>query len=167
MNRQWCCIGVVVLVVLAGNAMAAASDEQGGAAGRPSMGGQPTAIALDKLKRASLKKSGRNLFATKSWGGISTPSKVKSVPASDAAPVPAPAAAVVPSLPFSYMGKMLDEQSGKLVIYLARGDVSYAISQGDVIDENYRVEAITDTELTLIYIPLRTKQTLNIGGKDS
>ena len=65
------------------------------------------------------------------------------------------------------MGKMVDVESGKMVLYLAKGDVAYSVSEGDVIDGTYRVLTISDTELTLIYLPSNTRQTLFIGGSNS
>jgi hypothetical protein len=123
-------------------------------------------IALDKLKRSSLNKSGKNLFAAKSWGGAM---RRRPQPKDAAVAVPqiaAPVVPVAPAMPFSYMGKMFDEESGKLVLYLAKGDVPYSVKVGDLIDGTYRVEGVTEAELTFIYLPLNTKQTLIIGDSN-
>ena len=129
--------------------------------------GNQSGIALDKLKRSVHKKSGKNLFTTKSWGDDAPKTVSKPAPVVTAAPVSAPLPAAVPSLPFVYMGKMVDVESGKMVLYLAKGDVAYSVSEGDVIDGTYRVLTISDTELTLIYLPSNTRQTLFIGGSNS
>ena len=153
LNPVW----FVALVLFAGGALA----EGGNAVAAKSD------IALDKLKRSSMKKSGKDLFATTSWGGaIHQPAPTMS--ATTAAPqIVAPVVPGAPPLPFSYMGKMFDEESGKLVLYLAKGEVSYSVSVGDLIDGAYRVEAVSGVELTLIYLPLNIKQILIIGESNS
>jgi hypothetical protein len=123
-------------------------------------------IALDKLKRSSQKKAGKDLFGARSWG--STPRRSASSGAAKVVPQEfAPVRAIAPPMPFSYMGKMVDEESGKLTLYLSKGDVPYTVSVGEVIDGVYRVEAVSETELTLIYLPLNTRQTITIGESDS
>lgn len=124
-------------------------------------------ISLDKLKRTPQKKAGKNLFVTKSWGAAPQRSARQRSSATVTQPVQAPTAPVAPPLPFAYMGKMLDEESGRLVLYLAKGDVPYSVTVGEVIDGTYKVEAVSETELTLIYLPLNTKQKLIIGESDS
>lgn len=144
----------VVLVLFAGSVLA--EGNSGGSA--------KSDIALEKLKRSSQKKSGKNIFAAKSWGGTTRrPSQSKGA----AVAAPKVATPVAPPLPFSYMGRMVDEESGKLVLYLSKGDVPYTVSVGDQIDGTYRVEAVTETELTLIYLPLNIKQILTIGDRNS
>ncbi len=124
-------------------------------------------IALDKLKRVSQKKAAKNLFAAKSWAGSPRQHpQNRDVPV-EVPQAAAPAAEVAPPIPFSYVGRMLDAESGKLVLYLAKNAIPYLVSVGDVIDGKYRVEGVTEEELTLIYLPLNTKQTLTIGDRNS
>lgn len=164
----------LLFAVLQSTCVAAASEydgtkqSEGGA-----KNGQP-GIALEKLRRGPHKNSGKDLFAARAWGsephaisGVSQKSATDPVAVGSAVPPAAPVTPTAPPLPFTYMGKMVDEQSGKLVLYLAKGDVAYTVSSGDLIDDTYRVEAITDTELKLIYIPLNIKQILIIGGNNS
>jgi hypothetical protein len=72
---------------------------------------------------------------------------------------PAP---VAPPLPYAYMGKML--QDGELTVFLTRQDKPYVVKVGDVLDQQYRVEAIQPPLMTLTYLPLQQKQLLNIGA---
>lgn len=124
-------------------------------------------IALDKLKRTSLKKVGKNLFVAQSWG-VAMRRPPQSRGAAVAAPqIAEPVAPVAPPMPFSYMGKMFDGESGKLVLYLSKGDVPYSVSVGDLIDGTYRVEAVSEVEVTFIFLPLNIKQTLIIGDSNS
>ena len=146
---------LAALLIFAGPASAESGGETASKSG----------IALEKLKRSSQKKAGKNLFVAKAWG---TTVRRSSQPKGTATrQVVTPVTPVAPPMPFSYMGKMFDEESGKLILYLAKGDIPYSVSVGEVIEGTYRVEAVTETVLTLIYLPLNTKQTLIIGESDS
>lgn len=71
---------------------------------------------------------------------------------------PAPPAA--PPLPFVYLGKAIED--GKLEIFLGRGEKSYSVSAGQKIDGEYRVDELTQNSVTFTYLPLKTRQTLDI-----
>ena len=71
-------------------------------------------------------------------------------------------APVAPPLPFSYMGKIIE--NGKLTVFLTRDDKTYAISAGDTIDHQYMVNAITAQRVDFTYIPLGQKQTMMTGA---
>ncbi len=86
-------------------------------------------------------------------------------------PVPATAAVVAtsapeprptPPIPFNVIGKKFD--SGRWEVYLAKGDATYIATQGAVIADNYRVESIAPTQMTLVYLPLNEQQTLQTGA---
>jgi Tfp pilus assembly protein PilP len=69
-----------------------------------------------------------------------------------------PARPQAPPLPFAYLGRMLED--GKLAVFLARGAESYSVQAGDTIGGEYRVDTVTDKEVTFTYLPLKTKQRL-------
>jgi hypothetical protein len=79
------------------------------------------------------------------------------------APQQAPGAAAAPEkagpppLPFRYLGKIIED--GKLAVFLAQGDESLTVKAGDRIGE-YRVDAITETEVRFTYLPMKTKMSL-------
>lgn len=73
-----------------------------------------------------------------------------------------PAKPVAPPLPYVYMGKMLER--GELTIFLTRQDKPYVVHAGDVLDNQYRVDAIHPPVVELTYLPLKQKQVLNIGA---
>jgi len=89
------------------------------------------------------------------------------------APVIAPPSA--PVLPFLYAGKFeqpvpknsadpeLQGRTSQTVVYLTRGNESFAVSSGDAIDASYRFVGLEGETLVFLYLPLSTKQTLNIG----
>jgi hypothetical protein len=75
-----------------------------------------------------------------------------------------PAAPSAPPLPFTYIGKMQEGETGPVTIYLAQGEQAYSVKQGDVIDQTYRVESIDAAHIVLTYLPLAVKQTLTFGN---
>lgn len=109
-----------------------------------------TALALEKLNRVILPEDSVDLFKPKSWY---VPPPPPPPPQSVAPPKP-----TAPSLPFTYMGEL--EDSGKLTIFLARGDQALEVRQGTVIDKDYRVESVTEGQITFVYVPLNMKQQL-------
>lgn len=74
------------------------------------------------------------------------------------APPPAPTA---PPLPFTYLGRYEDAPT-RLTI-LVKGDRMYTVSEGDVIEDTYRVERVTPGLVELTYLPLNIKQSLRTG----
>ena len=97
------------------------------------------------------------LFGRQDW----TPPPPPPPPPEPVAPPPAPTA---PPLPFTFIGKSL--QDGAWEIYLARGERTFAVRENMVVDGNYRVVAIKPPVLTLNYLPLNQVQQLNIGVFD-
>ncbi|MGE5320343.1 MAG: hypothetical protein ACM3KD_09195 [Hyphomicrobiaceae bacterium] len=77
-------------------------------------------------------------------------------------PPPKPPAPTAPPLPFTFMGRY--EEGAKKVILLVKGDRIYTVSEGEVIDNTYRVGHLTEGGLDLTYLPLNIKQTLATGG---
>jgi hypothetical protein len=127
-----------------------ASRERGGPAAKEAR------LVLAKVSREPLDTVEADIFAPRSWQPAPPP------PPKPAAPVDA--RPTVPSLPFVYAGQLGDPQTGKLIIYLTRGDTVHTVSTGDVIDESYRIEAITDRQVTFVYLPMKAQQTLAIPG---
>jgi hypothetical protein len=84
-------------------------------------------------------------------------------PKAEAAPH-APQAPAVPPLPFRYVGKMIED--GELQVFLARGEESFSLrggqKKGQKVDEQYRVDKVTENRVTFTYLPLKTQQTLEI-----
>jgi hypothetical protein len=80
-----------------------------------------------------------------------------------AAPAAAPEAPPqAPQLPFTYLGKVIED--GKLSVFLARGDDSFSLPAGkrQKLDDQYRVDKVTETQVVFTYLPMNTKQTLDI-----
>ncbi len=72
---------------------------------------------------------------------------------------PPPAA---PPLPYTVIGKKFER--GNWEVYLAKSDASYIATAGAVLDSEYRIVEIAPPVMTLIYLPLNEKQTLQVGA---
>lgn len=66
-------------------------------------------------------------------------------------------------MPFRYMGRM-QEDGGKIQVYLVKGDVLLTAKVGDTLDGTYKVQKIDRQEMTLLYLPLNQTQMLPIAG---
>lgn len=109
----------------------------------------PRTLNLQALaSRARFGDSVQDPFAPRSW-----------------APPPAAAKAsapVAPALPYTYFGRMTEE--GRTVVFLQRGERSYTVGTGDVLENTYRVDDITPTAVILTYLPLKQRQSLQMGA---
>lgn len=94
----------------------------------------------------------RDLFPSLNW----VPPPV--VPAMPDKPPPP----MAPPLPFVYLGKKFE--SGQWEIYLGRGEDVFIAREGVTIDGQYRVKGISPPRATLVYLPLKQVQTMDIGG---
>lgn len=97
------------------------------------------------------------LFGGKPWA----PPLPSAAPAQAEVP---PLPPMAPSIPFTYLGKK--SADGTWEVYLARGDETLIVHEQTVIDATYRVDAIKPPSMTLVYLPLKLVQTLNIGSAD-
>jgi hypothetical protein len=111
----------------------------------------PPDLELDKLERPALGEPLANLFATP------PPAAPAARAARRAPPPPDP---VAPPLPFRYLGRYVD--GGQSAVYLARGDEPLLAAPGAALGAEYRVEAVSPAAVTLIYVPLGTRQRLPI-----
>ncbi|MDD2700761.1 MAG: hypothetical protein PHH36_05925 [Sideroxydans sp.] len=115
--------------------------------------GQAPHVELERLQRPQERRPIGNAFAITSWY----------VPPPPPPPPPpaAPVAPTAPPLPFTYIGRYEDAPT-QLVILL-RGEHMYTVSEGEVIENTYRVEHVTPAAVELVYLPLNIKQTLKTG----
>jgi hypothetical protein len=123
-------------------------------------------LDLDKLVRTEVIEPEQNPFAGKSW--YAPPPKpallTYSVSANTQTVVsPEVAHPVAPPVPFLYVGWM-QEDEGHAIAYLTQGSRAYSVAEGEVVGGNYRLESITPGQLVLTYLPMESKQMLNIGG---
>jgi hypothetical protein len=105
-------------------------------------------LDLSGLQRAEAPAPTADPFASRSFGAPAA--AVQSAPAKPEAPL----------LPFRYIGKLTD--NGKVEVLLLRGAEQYAAAAGAKLGPDYRLDKVTGTTLTFTYLPLKTKQTLDI-----
>ncbi|MBI5438950.1 MAG: hypothetical protein HY936_08405 [Nitrosomonadales bacterium] len=156
-------LGLMLTGSLAAAALVSVEDAQTGEVVAPAAGKasrreavQPVlpVLQLDKLVRTDASEPEQDPFAGKSWYVPPPP------PPQPAQEAPRPTA---PPLLFGYMGRM-QEEDGQAVVYLTQGSRAYSVSQGDTIDGTYRVDSISPAQVTLVYLPLNIRQSLNIGS---
>lgn len=149
--------------------LAQAGTAAADAAGKPAAPRAPAAtparpaareggLPLESLEQRRQAAPAKDVFQSKSW--YVAPPPPKPVPPPPPPPPPPPTA---PPLPFQFVGKLDD--ANQLKVFLQRGNRVITVGVGDVIDNTYRVESITDTQMTLVYLPLDIRQVLSVGNK--
>lgn len=75
---------------------------------------------------------------------------------------PAPTA---PPLPFKVLGSIQGRQiaGGQTVVFLGEGKTVHVVHAGDELNQQYRVERITESRIDFTYLPLKALQTLPIA----
>jgi hypothetical protein len=100
-----------------------------------------------------------DLFTARSWKVAPILASVTEQPVNQTPVVQAPS---VPPMPFQFIGKLNDRSD--LQVFLQNGEKIYVVRKGDVIDETWRIERISDVELSFVYLPLHLSQTLSVGS---
>ena len=125
--------------------------------------GQPTAQAIKPIQSTLLKereellsplterKYMSALFNAHSWV---PPVKKSSAPVV----VPPPTA---PPLPFKFLGKQ--KIGNEIKVFLAEGEKTFVVAESTKIGSQYVVESIAPPKMTLVFLPLNTKQEIAIG----
>ena len=108
---------------------------------------------LENLERTQLAENIPDLFKGFSWYVPPPPP-----PPPPPQPPPPPTA---PPLPFAYLGQYIEGTTN--LILLTRGDRILSVSIGDIIDRTYQVQNMKGGQLTFLYLPLQTEQSLNTG----
>ena len=121
-------------------------------------------VRIDLLRRDAQARPEGDAFAAHSWQPPPPPPPRPKVIAPEpelADPPPAPPAA--PPLPFTFLGAF-EATGGKRVLYIVEGDKVHAVSEGEIVNELYQVEAVGADEMVFMYLPLKLKQTLSLGN---
>lgn len=120
----------------------------------------PSATAADfeieKLNRTRRETSIVDVFASVTVVPPPAP------PPAAVKPAPPPLAPTAPPLPFKFIGRLAD--GDKLVAFLDLGGEALSVSTGDAVQNTYRVERITEGEITFTYLPLGTQQKLTLSA---
>jgi hypothetical protein len=93
-----------------------------------------------------------NLFAARNW----------LPPAPRLAPVK-PETPRAPPLPFKYLGKMID--GNEVVAFVGQGTSTHLLRKGAVVG-GYKVEDVSQADITLVYLPLNETQRLTFGSSN-
>jgi len=119
---------------------------------RPSASDVATHAQTPTSAGERLQHSKANPFAVHSW--LPPVVRVK-------APPPPPPRA--PPLPFAYIGKMQD--GAAVTAFVSQGGRNHVLHSGDTLS-GYRVESITPTDMTFVYLPLNEKQRLTFRSEN-
>lgn len=158
--RRHLMLGIALLATLAATVWVSrweTDEESATAPARPRPSRPPAtergadAVALTlPAPRAPGEGTITDLFAPRSWRAAPAP-----VPTP---PAPPPSA---PPLPFTYLGKLILD--GEVVVFVSTPERNFAVREGELIDGTYRIDKIAPPTLSLTYLPLNEKQTLEIG----
>jgi hypothetical protein len=96
----------------------------------------------------------RDLFASHSF----LPPPPKAAARVDVAPPPPSA----PPLPFRYQGRMTE--GSHTTVFLTQGERVLIAREGDLLNNQYRVESVSAGAITFVFEPLKQRQTLTIGN---
>lgn len=125
---------------------------------------QPAAMAgldLSRLQRRAdtPTEPAGNLFAQRISGPLAPPGPSGTGGnGQDAGPVAAIPTA--PALPFQYLGKLTENR--RLQVFLMKDASLYTVAAGQVLENLYKVERVTEESVTFTYLPLGTSQILEI-----
>lgn len=120
-------------------------------------------LDLSRLQRSRNEDPTNDPFARQSFKPA-PPQRTErppSAPVQMAEPPPPPPSA--PPVPFTYIGRLSEDS--RTTVFLASGERNLVVKPGDVIDNNYRVDEVTDKTVQLTYLPLNVKQTVPTGAQ--
>jgi hypothetical protein len=142
--------GVVVAPAARNGAPAERAEPQQQRRDAANPGATGSTIEMEKLSQRPVARTFGEMFHARSWQPPPPPVSAR-----------APERPSAPPLPFRFFGRLVD--NGTTVVFLNRQDDIYAVKAGDTIGGAYRVEEINGSEVVLTYLPLRQRQTLQIG----
>ena len=102
--------------------------------------------------RDAIGKPRGELFGFRSWAPAQ--------PVVRAGPAAAPAAPVPPPMPYRIAGQVVHDGTARVV--LARDDRVLTVREGEMLDDDYRVESIKADGVTLVYLPLGVREQLPV-----
>jgi hypothetical protein len=73
------------------------------------------------------------------------------------APIP-----VAPPLPFRFAGQFYGESG--IEVYVARGEEIFPVNKGDTLDDQYKVDSVSATEVSFVHLPSGTRQTMQFSA---
>src|SRR5438128_2195362 len=123
-----------------------ASQDPGHSAAPASQATQPGIPARSVLGRIAA-----DPFSAHSW-----------MPRPKPAVVTAPPDPVTPPLPYRFAGQF-HRESG-IEVYVARGEEIFPVKEGDTLDGQYKVDSVSATEVSFVYLPSGARQTMQFSA---
>jgi hypothetical protein len=170
----------IVLPATPASAPISAQPQAGASAARPAAGSAPVAAASAPVAAASAPVAAAS--APAAAAGVPAAGASRAVPSGEGQafgrlswlpppppaapppPPPAPVAPTAPPLPFTFVG-MVENGMGKPQAFLAKGDTLLVVSAGELLENNtYRVDSFDANQVVITYLPLTTKQTIDVSG---
>ena len=103
-------------------------------------------IDISRLERPQEKAPEADPFAARNFGSSEKQVATRGKPAA-------------PPLPFRYFGKVIED--GKLEVFVLNGEETVGVKAGAKVGD-YRVDKVSESSITFTYLPLNTRQTLDI-----
>ena len=119
------------------------------AAAHAASAGQPAAPTQEAGAAPPVQQAGVDIFAVRTW---------EPPPPPPAPPEPPQA----PPLPFRFIGRIV-EPGKPTAFLLANGEKTIVAQVGDALGRDYRVEKYENGQLHFRYLPLNSRQSLNVG----
>jgi len=114
-------------------------------------------LELERLRRPAPERVQADPFARRNWDVAARDEARRNAP-----PPPPPAPPKAPPLPYTYLGKAIED--GKVTVFLSRGENTYVARAGDTLDGAYRVERLDERAIVFRYLPLGQRQELALGA---
>ena len=105
----------------------------------------------ERLERAHTPENPPDLFGTTDWNPPPPARELKPPPP----PVP-----TAPPFPYTIAGSVIDA-TGALIVF-NRQNQDFVLQVGDVLERNYRIEALDSKSVTVMYLPLGLTQVLSL-----
>ena len=121
----------------------------------------PSASAL--ANRVAAGESAGALFAVHSWYTPPPPPPPAPAPVISEQQAAALRTPTAPPIPFAYMGTYTPDGAAP-VFFLTQGDRVYNVRIGEVLDNKYSVDAFSNGQLVMTYMPLKIQQQLSVGA---
>ncbi|MHA6880932.1 hypothetical protein [Ralstonia pseudosolanacearum] len=136
---------------------------------QPSRSAAPSQLPATSTEPASASAAATTVLALRPREA--SPDIAQAFPSRDWAPPPPPPPPpapppkpTAPPLPFVVIGKKWED--GQWQVFLERNEETFVVKAGDTFDGQYRVDSIAPPSMILIYLPLKTRQTLTIGNME-
>jgi hypothetical protein len=114
-----------------------------------------TSFVASLPERDAIGKPQGELFGPRSWAPLPTLASPQAV-------VQAPQAPSAPPIPYRVAGQVVADDGTRVV--LTKGDRVFEVSEGQTLEEGFRLESISAHALKFVYVPLGTAQEMPVIG---